>query len=37
MIESIKRFLGLTPNVYSLPYNERSFVITVSTAIERVK
>ena len=37
MIESIKRFFGFGPNILDLPYNQRSFIVTVSTAIERVK
>lgn len=37
MIDSIKRFFGITPNVYSLPYQQRIYVIALSTAVERVR
>lgn len=37
MISAIKQFLGITPRVYNLPYNERVWVIAVSTALERVR
>jgi hypothetical protein len=37
VIQSIKRFFGITPNVYNLPYNERIYVIALSTAVERVR
>jgi hypothetical protein len=37
MIDSIKRFFGITPNVYDLPYQQRLYVIALSTAIERVR
>lgn len=37
MIETIKRFFGIQPNIYNLPYNQRCFIITVGTAMERVK
>ena len=37
MINAIKRLLGITPNVYDLPYNERVYVIALSTAVQRVR
>jgi hypothetical protein len=37
MIETIKRFFGIYPPIYSLPYEQRAFIVTVSTAMERVK
>jgi hypothetical protein len=37
MINTIKSLLGITPNVYNLPYNERIYVIALSTAVERVR
>lgn len=37
MLYAIRRLLGLVPDVYNLPYNERLYVIAVGTAIERVR
>ena len=37
MLQSIKKFFGITPNVYDLPYNDRVYVIALSTAVVRVK
>jgi hypothetical protein len=37
MIATIKKLLGIAPNVYDLPYNERLYVVALSTAIERVR
>lgn len=37
MLNAIKRFLGIAPDVYSLPYEQRLFIVSVGTAIERVK
>ena len=37
MLQSIKKFFGIAPNVYDLPYNQRVYVIALSTAVERVK
>jgi hypothetical protein len=37
MLQSIKKFFGITPNIYDLPYNQRVYVIALSTAVERVK
>jgi hypothetical protein len=37
MIQSIKKFLGIQPKVYDLPYNERVYITMLSTSIERVK
>ena len=37
VIDSIKRFFGIAPNVYSLPYQQRNYVIALSTAVERVR
>jgi hypothetical protein len=37
MLAAFKRLLGIQPNIYALPYNERAFIITVSTAMERVR
>jgi hypothetical protein len=37
MIQAIKQFFGFVPNVYDLPYNERIYVIALSTAVQRIK
>jgi hypothetical protein len=37
MIAAFKRLLGIQPNIYALPYNERAYIITLSTAVERVR
>ena len=37
MIAAIKKLLGITPNVYDLPYNQRVYVVALSTAVERVR
>lgn len=37
MIATIKKFFGVAPNVYDLPYDQRVYVIALSTAVERVK
>jgi hypothetical protein len=37
MIAAIKKFFGIAPNVYDLPYNERVYVVALSTAVERVR
>ncbi len=37
MIQTIKRFFGFVPNVYDLPYNERIYVVALSTAVQRVR
>jgi len=37
MFHYLSRLLGLTPDVYSLPYHQRSYIITLSTAVQRVK
>jgi hypothetical protein len=37
LIHRIKRFLGITPKVYDLPYNQKVYIITLSTAVERVR
>jgi hypothetical protein len=37
MIATIKKFFGIAPNIYDLPYNDRVYVIALSTAVERVK
>jgi hypothetical protein len=37
MINAIKRLLGIAPNVYDLPYNERIYLIALSTAVHRVR
>jgi hypothetical protein len=37
MLKSIKRFLGISPNVYDLPYQQRVYIVALSTAVERVR
>ena len=37
MIATIKKFLGFVPNVYDLPYQQRIYVIALSTAVQRVR
>jgi len=37
MFHLLSRLLGRVPNVYDLPYHQRSNIITLSTAVERVK
>jgi hypothetical protein len=37
MIDSIKRFFGITPSIYELPYEKRLFITMLSTSVERVK
>jgi hypothetical protein len=37
MINAIKKLLGIGPNVYDLPYNQRVYVVALSTAVERVR
>ena len=37
MITAIKKFFGIAPNVYDLPYNQRLYVIALSTAVQRIK
>jgi len=37
MLAAFKKLLGIVPNVYDLPYNERLYVVALSTAIERVR
>jgi hypothetical protein len=37
MVHFIKKFFGITPSIYQLPYQERAYIITLSTAVERVK
>jgi hypothetical protein len=37
LIQSIKDFFGLSPRIYDLPYQQRAYIITLSTAVERVK
>lgn len=36
-IQAVKDFFGLSPSIYQLPYQERAYIITLSTAVERVK
>ena len=33
----IKNLFGITPSIYDLPYQQRVYIITLSTAVERVK
>lgn len=37
MIATIKKFFGIAPRVYDLPYNQRLYVIALSTAVQRIK
>lgn len=37
MIGTIKRLLGIQPSVYDLPYNQRVYIVALSTAVERVR
>jgi hypothetical protein len=37
MITAIKKFFGVVPSVYDLPYNERVYIVALSTAVERVR
>lgn len=37
MLKSIKSFFGFPPSIMDIPYKQRAFIITVSTAVERVK
>jgi hypothetical protein len=37
MIYAIKRLLGIVPSVYNLPYNERVYLVALSTAVQRVR
>jgi len=37
VIESVKQFLGFVPNVYNLPYQQRIYIIALSTAVQRVR
>ena len=37
MLYYLRRLLGRIPDVYQLPYHQRSYIITLSTAVERVK
>lgn len=37
MLHSIKKFFGMTPRVYDLPYSQRLYIVALSTAVERVK
>ena len=37
MLASIKKFFGITPNVYDLPYQQRVYIVALSTAVERVR
>jgi hypothetical protein len=37
MIRSIKRFFGIPPNVYDLPYQQRVYIVALSTAVQRIK
>ena len=36
-IQTVKDFFGLSPRIYELPYHQRAYIITLSTAVERVK
>jgi len=36
-IHYIKNLFSPTPSIYQLPYQERAYIITLSTAVERVK
>lgn len=37
MLASIKKFFGIAPNVYDLPYQQRVYIVALSTAVERVR
>ena len=37
MIDAIKRFFGIVPRVYDLPYQHRIYIVALSTAVERVR
>jgi hypothetical protein len=37
MLATIKKLLGITPNVYDLPYSQRLYIVALSTSVERVR
>jgi len=37
MIDAIKRLFGIQPSIYNLPYNQRVYIVALSTSVERVK
>ena len=37
LVHYIRNLFASTPRIYDLPYQERAYIITLSTAVERVK
>ena len=37
MFATIKKWLGIQPSVYDLPYNQKVYIVALSTAVERVR
>jgi hypothetical protein len=37
LVHYIKNLFAPSPSIYDLPYQQRAYIITLSTAVERVK